>query len=45
VARARENNVRVNLKLGSRAGKKPNGEVARAGWAVLAPIAAGREGS
>ena len=38
VTRAREKNVLMNLKLGSRAGKKPNGEAARAGWAVSAPV-------
>jgi hypothetical protein len=38
VARAREKNMLLNLKLGSRAGKKPNAEVARAGWAVSAPV-------
>ena len=42
---AREKSVLMNLKLGSRAGKKPNGEVARAGWAVSAPVAVDRGGS
>lgn len=36
--RARENSVPLSLRLGSRAGRKPAGAVARAGWAGSAPV-------
>ena len=45
MARARENSVRMSLSLGSRTGKKPNGEVARFGGAGSAAIVLDGKGS
>ena len=45
MVRARENSVRMSLSLGSRTGKKTNGEVDRSGGAGSAAIVLDRGGS